>query len=65
MITHPKVLEAAVVGRPDEKSGELPTAFVVRRTSEVTEKELQDFIAGKKSQRHVHFLDLTYNANLG
>lgn len=61
MITHPKILEAAVVGRPDEKSGELPTAFVVRRTSDVTEKELQDFIAGKRLQRHMHSLDVIFN----
>lgn len=46
MLTHSKVADAGVVGLPDELAGELPVAFVVKKTEDVTEKELQDFVAG-------------------
>ncbi|KAG5897605.1 hypothetical protein JTB14_019553 [Gonioctena quinquepunctata] len=45
LINHPKVLDAGVVGLPDDSAGELPLAFVVKRPGmEVKEKELQDFV---------------------
>ncbi|MFG2247319.1 long-chain fatty acid--CoA ligase [Spirillospora sp. NPDC048823] len=41
---HPAVLEAAVVGLPHERWGEVPRAFVVPRPGEtVTAEEIQDF----------------------
>lgn len=37
-----------VIGLPDPDAGELPLAFVVRKDgAKVTEKELQDYVAGK------------------
>lgn len=45
---HPKIADAAVVGAPHPVSGEVPRAFVVKHEGvEVTEKELQDFVADK------------------
>jgi 3-(methylthio)propionyl---CoA ligase len=42
---HPKVLEAAVVARPDEKWGEHPCAFVTPRpdAGEIKAEEIMDF----------------------
>lgn len=47
LMTHPDVVDAAVAPVPDERSGELPRAFVVRRQgSTVTEEELKKLIEG-------------------
>jgi long-chain acyl-CoA synthetase len=41
--THPKVLECAAVGIPDEKSGEAVKIFVVKKDESLTEDELLKF----------------------
>lgn len=47
---HPKVVDAAVIGIPHEKHGELPHGYVVAKEGvQVTEKELQDYVAQKVS----------------
>ncbi|KAK5648570.1 hypothetical protein RI129_003462 [Pyrocoelia pectoralis] len=44
--THSSVKECAVVGIPDERVGEVPTAYVVRNIgANVTEKELVQFVS--------------------
>ena len=61
LLRHPGVLEAAVVGVPHEKWGEVPHAFVVRRAgADVTEEDLLGFarerLAGFKTPKGVTFL---------
>lgn len=52
LISHQNILDAAVIGIPDEKAGELPLAFVVKRPgSNLTEKEVCDFVAGVYTYR--------------
>ena len=59
---HPKVLEASIIGLPDEKWGEVVTAVVVLKPEEkMTEEELIDLcrkdLAGYKCPKVVKFLD--------
>ncbi|MGH9174534.1 MAG: AMP-binding enzyme, partial [Vicinamibacterales bacterium] len=60
LLTHPEVADVAVIGSPDEESGELPKAFVVRKGA-VSEAELIDFVAGHvapyKKIRLLEFVD--------
>lgn len=41
--SHPKVLEAAAIGVPDEKSGEVVKIFVVKKEESLTQDELMKF----------------------
>lgn len=48
--THPDVTEAAVIGIPHERYGEVPKAFVVtNKGKEPTEDDIKNFIKGKVS----------------
>lgn len=69
-VTHPAVLEAAAVGMPDEKSGEMVKLFVVCREGQsVTEKELIAFcregLTGYKVPRKVEFRKELPKTNVG
>ncbi|KAJ8928179.1 hypothetical protein NQ314_019241 [Rhamnusium bicolor] len=47
LLRHPAVKDCGVVGRPDERAGELPTAFIVKQPNvDITEDELIAYIAG-------------------
>ncbi|MCC7413956.1 MAG: long-chain-fatty-acid--CoA ligase [Gammaproteobacteria bacterium] len=62
LYTHPAILEAAVIGLPDEQWGEIVTAtIVIRPGTQVTAEALIDYcrreLAGYKKPRRVYFLD--------
>ena len=42
-VSHPKVLEAAAVGMPDENSGEAVKLFIVKKDESLTEAELKAY----------------------
>ena len=46
---HPSIKEVAVIGIPDEISGQLPKAFIVlnKQSKLITKKEIQIFLKGK------------------
>ena len=51
LLTNPKIRDSGVIGIPDEDSGELPLAFVVKQPGvTLTEKEVQDFVAENASK---------------
>lgn len=60
LVTHPDVVDAGVIGMPDEESGELPVAFVVADTT-VSEPELLDYCTRKlahyKRVHHIMFVE--------
>lgn len=61
VVGHPGVIEAAVVGVPDERSGEAVKLFVVKKDPGLTEQALIDFcrerLTGYKIPRQVEFRD--------
>ncbi|NQD68670.1 fatty acid--CoA ligase, partial [Bacillus haikouensis] len=60
---HEGVLDAAIVGQPDDRWGASVTAFVVKKNSDVTEKELDewckssDSLANYKRPRKYEFVE--------
>ncbi|HET9546503.1 MAG TPA: 4-coumarate--CoA ligase family protein, partial [Desertimonas sp.] len=62
LLTHPQVVDAAVIGLPDDEAGEIPAAYVVlKQGQDVTSADLQRFVADKvasyKQVRKVTFID--------
>jgi long-chain acyl-CoA synthetase len=66
---HTKVLEVAVIGVPDEKSGETVKAVVVKREESLTVEELREFakqeLTSYKVPRHVEFRAELPKTNVG
>jgi long-chain acyl-CoA synthetase len=68
-MTHGGILECAVIGVPDQHSGEVPKLFAVRKQPDVTEAELRRFLAAGlasyKVPRHIEFRDELPKSNVG
>ncbi|MGB5291107.1 MAG: AMP-binding protein [Lysobacterales bacterium] len=66
---HPKVLEVAAVGVPDEKSGEVVSLFIVKKDPTLTEEDVKAFckenLTGYKCPRYIEFRDELPKSNVG
>ena len=66
---HPKVLESAAIGVPDEHSGEAVKLFVVKKDGSLTEAELmafmKEYLTGYKRPKHVEFRAELPKSNVG
>ncbi|WP_230658121.1 AMP-binding protein [Psychrobacter sp. I-STPA10] len=69
MAGHPQIVECGVIGIEDERSGEVPKIFVVRRDTSLSEKEVlayaKENLTGYKRPRHVEFVDELPKTNVG
>ncbi|MEO0317921.1 MAG: hypothetical protein RL404_1598 [Pseudomonadota bacterium] len=67
--SHPGVLECAVIGVPDEHTGEAVKLFVVRRDPALTAEQLQDYcheqLTGYKRPKHIEFRNELPKTNVG
>lgn len=66
---HPKVLEAAAVGIPSDKSGEVVKLFVVKKDKSLKEKELMEYcrenLTGYKVPKEIEFRSDLPKTNVG
>jgi long-chain acyl-CoA synthetase len=66
---HPGVLECAVVGVPDEHSGEVPKVYVVKKDPQLTEQDVLEHckreLTGYKRPKYVEFRTELPKTNVG
>src|SRR5262249_47170992 len=69
LASHPGVLECAVIGIPDSKSGEAVKAFIVKRDQNLVAEEVikfaQEQLTGYKVPKHIEFRTDLPKANVG
>ena len=69
LAAHPKILEAAVIGIPDDHSGEAVAAFIVKKDESLTEEEVRahcrENLTGYKVPRRIEFRESLPKTNVG
>ncbi len=70
LLSHPQIMDAAVIGVDDEDHQEIPKAFVVRQPdSGLTEEDVMAFVAAEvaphKKVRRVEFIDVVLKSASG
>ncbi len=66
---HPKVLEVAAIGVPDDKSTEAVKVFIVKKDETLTENEIREFckdqLTNYKQPKHIEFRTDLPKSNVG
>lgn len=66
---HPQIEDAAVIGVPDEISGEVPKAFIVRKDTKLTESEVLNYcrknLVAYKVPKYIEFRNSLPHSNVG
>jgi long-chain acyl-CoA synthetase len=69
LVSMPGIHEAAVIAVPDENSGEVPKAFIVREDADLTEEAIIKFcrtkLTGYKIPKHIKFCEELPKTNVG
>jgi long-chain acyl-CoA synthetase len=69
VMMHPGVLECAAIGVPDERSGEVPKLFVVKKDPSLAEDDLRKHcaanLAGYKRPKYIEFRRELPKTNVG
>lgn len=69
IVHHPKVLECAAIGIPDEKSGEVVKLFVVKKDESLTQEELMKYcrehLTSYKVPKQIEFRQELPKSNVG
>jgi long-chain acyl-CoA synthetase len=69
LVSHPKVLEAAAIGIPDEKSGEIVKVFIVKKDASLSKDEVIQYckknLTGYKVPKQVEFREDLPKSNVG
>jgi long-chain acyl-CoA synthetase len=69
VMMHPGVLECAAIGVPDERSGEVPKLFVVKKDPSLSEDDLRKHcaanLAGYKRPKYIEFRQELPKTNVG
>ena len=66
---HPKILESAAVGIPDDESGEVVKLFIVKKVPDLTEESVMTYckenFTGYKRPKQIEFRDDLPKTNVG
>jgi 4-coumarate--CoA ligase len=58
LAAHPAIADQAVVGKPDDRRGEIPWAFIVKK-KEVSKEEIMDWVK-ERTSKYKHLGGVTF-----